>query len=180
MPFPDSCSAASIISLNCRITASIAHQRNDRRAGSLHQVKPVRHTTHLCNPRYKEMSGCDRPAFIGTASQKSMPGRCSFIRLFAKSGIYVGIEHLSALGQKRTLQRLRPMSAIPPKADIRTGPRPRQCPRQTRAAGSGVGFALWVRCKKLEILSQIQLDWRTEWHSNPSSDSASPARVTQD
>ena len=46
------------------------------------------------------MSGCDRPAFIGTAGQKSMPRRSSFIRLFAKSGIHVGIEHLQRVMQR--------------------------------------------------------------------------------
>jgi hypothetical protein len=33
---------------------------------------------------------------------------------------------MSALGQKRTWRQVRPMSALPPKADIGTGPRSTQ------------------------------------------------------
>ena len=29
-----------------------------------------------------------------------------------------------------------------------------------------MGFALWVRSRKLKIYSQFQLDWRTEWDAN--------------
>ena len=46
------------------------------------------------------MRGCDRPAFIGTAGQQSMPGRGGFIRLFAEPGIHVGIEHLQRVMQR--------------------------------------------------------------------------------
>jgi len=49
---------------------------------------------------------------------------------------------MSALGQKRTLERLHPMSALPPKADIGTAPRAARsnssheaCHRVTRAWG---------------------------------------------
>ena len=39
---------------------------------------------------------------------------------------------MSALGQKRTLERLHPMSALPPKADIGTGPARRVATSLTR------------------------------------------------
>ena len=46
------------------------------------------------------MSGCDCPAFIGTAASKSMPERGGFIRLFAEPGIHVGIEYLQRVMQR--------------------------------------------------------------------------------
>ena len=60
---------------------------------------------------------------------------------------------MSALGQKQTLQSVRPMSALPPKADIGTQPRMSAlCQKQTYAVQQFGQFVVSPQNKTLLVL----------------------------
>jgi hypothetical protein len=64
--------------------------------------------------------------YFGKAGDRTLDARCGLIGIYAqrKSGSGISLHgsniepFMSALAQKRTFTHLRPMSALPPKADI--------------------------------------------------------------
>src|SRR5262249_54282465 len=67
---------------------------------------------HAANNRDREGEGSDAAARKGTGNADAVIGALFLCHKATNSRV------MSALGQKRTLRGVRPMSALPPKADI--------------------------------------------------------------
>ena len=72
---------------------------------------------------------------------------------------------MSALGQKRTLKRLQPTSALPPKADIRTWPSslPPPCEGEWPTNGLLVFGGQWVAVTESSRAYQLPLPRSRIW-----------------